>query len=104
MKHLKPTTGLPDGASQDTADMVQIMLARIAEGGEYVAREYAQNLDRWSGPICVGRDDIEAAKSMISDDLRDAIDYAHANILAFAQAQRATLSLIHISEPTRLQV
>ena len=90
MKHLKSTTGLPDGTSQDTADIVQIMLARIADGGEDVAREYAQKLDQWSGPICVGRDEIEAAKKMISDDLREAIDYAHGNILAFAKAQRAT--------------
>ena len=90
MKHLKSATGLPAGTTQDTADIVQIMLARIAEGGEKAARDYAQRLDGWTGDISVDGDTIAAAKRQIPDALRSAIDYAHANIAAFAAAQRAS--------------
>ena len=53
IRQLKTALGLPPQSAQDTADTVQIMLARIRDGGEDVAQDYARGLDGWQGDIVV---------------------------------------------------
>ena len=84
---LKSAPGLPPAAEAGIADTVQIMLARLRAGGDEAARDYARRLDGWSGPIEAPQDAPE-----IPGQLRQALDYAHANIRAFALAQRASVS------------
>ncbi|MGR3271752.1 histidinol dehydrogenase [Thalassococcus profundi] len=90
--HLKPAPGLPPMTSRDTADTVQIMLARIATEGRAAVEDYAARLDGWTGEIVVPTAELEAAEDRIDPALRDAIRYAHANIRAFAEAQRASIT------------
>ena len=85
---LKPSTGLPHGTEADTADIVQIMLARLRAEGEAAVRHYAEVLDGWTGAIEVPPDQVAAAAAQVPEDLRAAIGYAHDNIRAFALAQR----------------
>ncbi len=93
---LKSAPGLPPQTSRDTADTVQIMLARIAAEGEVAVRDYARTLDGWQGDIMVDPEHVASAGARLPQDLRDAIDYAHANIRAFALTQRASLSEFEI--------
>lgn len=87
---IKSAPGLAPQAQADIADTVQIMLARIRTGREEAAQDYAQRLDGWSGAIVVPPE--EAAAVQVPDALREALDYAHANIRRFAEAQRASLT------------
>ncbi|KMK68288.1 histidinol dehydrogenase [Puniceibacterium sp. IMCC21224] len=89
---LKTAPGLPPNSSRDTTDTVQIMLARIATQGEVAVAEYAATLDGWTGPMIVPQSELEAAADKVAPALRNAITYAHANIRAFALAQRASVT------------
>ncbi|MEQ9695076.1 histidinol dehydrogenase [Shimia sp. SDUM112013] len=92
IQYLKSAPGLTPENTSDTADIVQIMLARIRSGGEDVVRDYARKLDGWTGEIAVGRDQMEAAAGQVPQELRDDIRYAHDNIRGFAEAQLASIS------------
>lgn len=87
---LKTAPGQPPQAAADITDTVQIMLARLREGGAQVALEYARQLDGWEGEIAVGADRIEEAAALVPQQLKDDIRWAHDNISQFAAAQRAT--------------
>ena len=89
---LKAAAGPAPDAAADIADTVQIMLARIRAGGEEAVRDYAQRLDGWAGEIVVPPEAAAEAGARLRPELRDAIAYAHANIRAFAEAQRASIS------------
>ncbi|SLN29371.1 Sulfopropanediol 3-dehydrogenase [Falsiruegeria litorea R37] len=90
VEYLKSAPGLPPQSAGDTADTVQIMLARLREGREEAVREYAAKLDGWEGEIVVSPEQIEQAALHVSDPLKAEIRYAHDNIRRFAEAQRAS--------------
>ncbi len=89
---IKAAPGLSSTAQADIADTVQIMLARIKQGGEATARDYAQRLDGWTSEIDVPPAAIAAARSHVPPELDEALHYALENIRSFASAQRASLS------------
>jgi len=76
----------------DTARVVNEMLQAIEQGGESKAREYAQKLDGWDKEIIVSREEIEAAGNMISAQARADIEFSHARVKAFAEAQLASMT------------
>lgn len=90
VEYLKSAPGLPPQSAGDTADTVQIMLARLRDGGEEAVRDYAAKLDGWEGEIVVTPDQIEQAALQVPDPLKAEIRYAHDNIRRFAEAQRAS--------------
>lgn len=87
---LKTAPGETPQAAADIIDTVQVMLARLRQGGGQVALEYARTLDNWQGEITVSTDAIEKAVAKVPQDLKDDIRWAHDNISRFAAAQRAT--------------
>ncbi|WP_226622940.1 histidinol dehydrogenase [Alloyangia pacifica] len=89
--HLKPAPGLPPQAATDTADIVQIMLARLRAEGEAAALDYAARLDGWDGEIVLPAARLAEAQRALPVTLVEDIAYAHANIRAFAEAQRASV-------------
>jgi len=93
---LKSAIGLPDQSATDTSDTVAIMLARLKQGGEAAAIDYAQRLDGWEGDIPVSPEHIAAATHQIGQPLKDAINYAHENITRFAEAQLSTCADIEV--------
>ena len=93
---LKSARGLPPGATQDVADTVQIMLARIRAGGAGVALDYARRLDGWEEEAEVPPDAVARAIRALPETLKDDIRYAHDNIRRFAEAQRATLGEMEV--------
>ncbi|MCA0997742.1 histidinol dehydrogenase [Alloyangia pacifica] len=89
--YLKSAPGLPPRSAADTADIVQIMLARLRSEGAEAARDYAARLDGWQGDILVPAARLAEAQRALPVSLLEDIAYAHANIRAFAQAQRASV-------------
>lgn len=89
---IKSAPGLPPAAQNDISDTVQVMLARLRLGGDEAARDYAQRLDHWTGPLVTPGEVIAEAAARVPDDLKQALHYAHDNIRRFALAQRASLS------------
>jgi sulfopropanediol 3-dehydrogenase len=76
----------------DTALIVRNMLQEIEAGGEAKAREYAKKLDGWDKDIVLTRAEIDAAKALVSAQARRDIEFAHARVKAFAEAQLASMS------------
>ncbi|MBL6917455.1 MAG: histidinol dehydrogenase [Gammaproteobacteria bacterium] len=67
------------------------MLAKIENGGENTAREYAENLDKWTGDIVVTSEEIAAAGERLSQRARDDIHFAYDRVKKFAEAQLASM-------------
>ncbi|MDK2773654.1 MAG: histidinol dehydrogenase [Tabrizicola sp.] len=92
MIYLKQAASSAEADHQDVRDLVQVMLARIALGGEAAVLDYSRTFDKWQGDIIVSRSSLRAAADQVPERLKDDIRFAHANIRRFAEAQRATLS------------
>jgi sulfopropanediol 3-dehydrogenase len=67
------------------------MLADIAARGEAAVREYAADLDRWTGDIVVTPEAIARRTRDIPDAIKRDIDYATEQVTRFAEAQRASI-------------
>ncbi|MBE9639928.1 histidinol dehydrogenase [Salipiger mangrovisoli] len=93
---LKAAPGLPAHSTADTADIVQIMLARLRAEGEAAALDYAARLDGWQGEIVLPTARLAEAQRALPVTLVEDIAYAHANIRAFAEAQRASVQEFEI--------
>lgn len=93
---LKSAPGEAPQTAADIVDTVQIMLARLRQGGGQVALEYARTLDNWQGEITVSSDALAKAANKVPQDLKDDIQWAHDNISRFAAAQRASAQDIEV--------
>ncbi|MGR3469243.1 MAG: histidinol dehydrogenase [Shimia sp.] len=78
--------------ASDTQAIVREILEAIEEGGDDVALDYARKFDNYDGPVLLGPEEIEAAIARVPQRLRDDIDFAHANVKHFAEAQKATVA------------
>ncbi|MDP3961454.1 MAG: histidinol dehydrogenase [Pseudorhodobacter sp.] len=92
MIYLKKAVRTAETDQRGVHEIVARMLAEIAEGGEAVARNYARDLDKWTGDIIVSPADRAAAAAQVPDRLKADIQFAHDNVHRFAQAQRATIT------------
>jgi sulfopropanediol 3-dehydrogenase len=63
------------------------MLATIEAGGEQAVRDYARQLDRWSGEIVVSEAEAERRTADIPSGIRRDIEFAAAQVRRFAEAQ-----------------
>jgi len=88
VEYLKKAEKTAATGEDDTRQIVVDMLEKIEKGGEDVAREYGLKLDGYDGDIVVGREEIEAAASQISQTLKDDIKYARDHVMDFATKQR----------------
>ena len=59
VKYLKRASKTPETETASARKVVEEMLASIERGGEDAVREYAQKLDKWSGPIAVDTEEME---------------------------------------------
>ena len=91
MIYLKKADKSPTTGEEDTRRIVQEMLAKIENGGEDMAREYAENLDKWTGDIIVTSEEIAAAGERLSQRARDDIHFAYDRVKKFAEAQLASM-------------
>ena len=74
-----------------TQETVSRMLAEIEAEGESKAKEYCRTLDGWEGDVVVGREQIEAAKAKVPEQLKQDIHFAYERVSRFAAAQRDSI-------------
>ena len=91
IKIIKPASKSPATGEDDTREIVQRMLREIESGGESAVKKYARELDGWDKGIIVSRADIDAAGSALGARMRRDIEFAHARVKTFAEAQLASM-------------
>ena len=77
--------------ASETKDIVRKILDDIEAGGDQAALDYAAKFDKYDGDILLSPEAIAAATAMVPEKLRRDIDFAHANVRKFAEAQRGTI-------------
>lgn len=82
--------------ASETRETVKQILDEIEAGGDAVALEYAKKFDRYDGEVLMSAQAVEAAISKVPERLRLDIDFAHANVKKFAEAQKETLVDIEV--------
>ena len=92
IEYLKKAEKTAATGEDDTRKIVADMLGAIEAGGEAKAREYAKELDGWTKDIVVTREEIEAAAKQVPEQVRRDIEFSHARVKAFAEAQLASMS------------
>lgn len=94
--YLKKATLTSTTDAADVQETVQNILNDIEDGGNAKALEYAAKFDNYNGNIMLTRDEIEAAKSLVPEKIRQDIAFAHDNVRRFAEAQKSTLQDVEI--------
>src|SRR5438128_844297 len=88
VQYLKRAAKSPDSETNTARKVAEDMLARIEAGGEQAVRDYAAQLDGWSGPIVMSPEAIEERLHGIPADVRRDIEFATERVTRFARAQR----------------
>jgi sulfopropanediol 3-dehydrogenase len=91
VEHLKSAKRSPAAEDSQTRETVERMLAEIEAGGEAKALDYCRTLDRWDGDALVSASQRRAAAAGIPERLKHDIQFAHARVSAFAEAQRNSM-------------
>ncbi len=89
---LKKASKTPETETATAQKVVTEMLAEIGANGEAAVRAYAKKLDGWDGDIVMSRAEIDRRTAEVPAQVRRDIDFAIAQVSAFAQAQRKSLS------------
>ena len=89
--YLKKAARTPDTESGNARRVVEDMLGEIERRGEAAVREYAEKLDRWTGDIVVGAEEIERRTAGIDAETRRDIEFAAGQVRRFALAQRESM-------------
>lgn len=89
---LKKAAKTPETETATAQKVVTEMLAEIAADGEAAVRAYAKKLDGWDGEIVLNRAEIDRRAAEVPEQVRRDIDFAIAQVSAFAHAQRNSLA------------
>lgn len=96
IEYLKKAPLTAKSDASDTNKIVQTILDEIEAGGDDKALEYAAKFDKYEGPVLLTDEDIAAASAQVPERLKRDIDFAHANVKRFAEAQRSTLQDVEV--------
>lgn len=96
VEYLKKAVLTSKTDASETSRIVQGILEAIEKGGDAAALEYAAKFDKYDGKIILGKEEIEAASAQVSGKLKSDIEFAHANVKCFAEAQRETCQNIEV--------
>jgi len=88
---LKKASKTPETESGDARKVVDEMLAEIEKRGEAAVKEYAAQLDRWTGDIVVTPQEIERRTREVPASVKHDIDIATERVFRFALAQRQSI-------------
>ena len=78
--------------ASETRDIVRKILDEIEAGGDEKALEYAVKFDNYQGAILLSAAAIETASALVPDKMKRDIEFAHANVKKFAEAQKSTVA------------
>jgi sulfopropanediol 3-dehydrogenase len=90
--YLKKASKNPATETANAQAVVNEMLGQIEARGEAAVQEYAEKLDKWTGPIEVTEADIERRIKDIPPSIKADIEFATAQVRQFALAQKASLT------------
>lgn len=76
----------------ETREIVRNILDDIEAGGDAKALEYAAKFDNYDGEIILTYETIAAASALVPEKMKRDIEFAHANVKKFAEAQKSTVS------------
>ncbi len=91
VNYLKKASKNPTTGQDDTNELVRNMLEEIESVGEQSVRDYAKKLDDWNGEIIVSQAEIDAAIESLPGQTKADIQFSHARVKAFAEAQLASM-------------
>ncbi|MEL6819064.1 MAG: histidinol dehydrogenase [Pseudomonadota bacterium] len=91
-EYLKRASLTPKSDATETQKIVRDILADIENRGDVAALEYATKFDKYEGNTLLTREEIEAASALVPEKLKRDIEFAHANVKRFAEAQKATIA------------
>ena len=91
IKYLKKADKTPETETATAQRVVTEMLAEIDKNGEAAVRAYAKSLDKWDGEFIATREQLDETARAIPESVRKDIDFAIAQVSAFATAQRQSL-------------
>jgi sulfopropanediol 3-dehydrogenase len=94
--YLKKATLTSNSDASETKEIVRAILDDIEAGGDQVALDYAQKFDKYDGEILLSAAAIQAAAAKVPDKLKRDIEFAHANVKRFAEAQKQTVNNFEI--------
>jgi sulfopropanediol 3-dehydrogenase len=77
-------------------EIVQGILNDIEAGSDQAALDYAAKFDKYEGSIILSQEEIDAAIALVPEKLKQDIQFAHANVKKFAEAQKTTLQDVEI--------
>jgi sulfopropanediol 3-dehydrogenase len=92
IKYLKKADKTPETETATAQKVVTEMLTEIDKNGEAAVRAYAKSLDKWEGEFVATREQLDETARAIPESVRKDIDFAIAQVSAFATAQRQSLS------------
>ncbi len=90
-EYLKKATLTAKSDTSETKKIVREILDDIADGGDAAALAYAKKFDQYDGEIILSPKTIKAASALVPERLKQDIQFSHANVRRFAEAQRGTI-------------
>ena len=76
----------------ETREIVRTILDEIEAGGDAKALEYAAKFDNYDGETILTDEAIAEASELVPEKMKRDIEFAHANVKKFAEAQKGTVS------------
>jgi len=90
--YLKKSTKTASTGSDDVRATVMGILNDIETGGDAAALDYAAKFDGYDGNLILTEAEIQSACDLVPEKLKQDIQFAHANVKRFAEAQRGTIT------------
>lgn len=75
-----------------TMNIVSTMMNEIEQGGEARVAKYCADLDKWTGPILLSKEEIEKKCARVSEQTKKDIHFAVRQVRAFAEEQVKSLT------------
>lgn len=95
-EYLKRATLTAASDATETHEIVKTILVEIEAGGDAKAREYAAKFDGYEGSVLLSDAEVQAACALVPERLKADIQFAHANVRRFAEAQKTTMTDVEI--------
>jgi len=89
---LKKAPNSPKTDEAQTQEVVHRLLNQIEAGREAEVSKLCKEMDKYEGPILLDPAEWEAAIKDVPEQVRRDIEYSHANVKAFAQKQRDSIT------------
>ncbi|NRB04929.1 MAG: histidinol dehydrogenase [Rhodobacteraceae bacterium] len=91
-EYLKKATLTSESDASETQAIVRSILEEIQAGGDTAALKYAEKFDKYSGNVLLTEEEIQEAIALVPEKLKRDIEFSHANVKRFAEAQKATVA------------